>query len=403
MDTAKIKQKAAELASEITKMRHHLHANPEVSWQEVNTSKFIELKLTELGLSNIKRGFGGTESGVTAELTGDPTGPVIALRADIDALPVTEEGSCSYRSTNGAMHACGHDGHISTLLGVAKLLASVKDEIPGTVRFIFQPAEEHGRRSGALEMIKEGALDGVQAIGGMHLWSTVPLGRVQWKNGPFMAAVDDWTVTFTGKGGHGAVPHLAIDPMVPAGNMIGALQTIVSREIDPAETAVISVGLLSSGDAFNIIPETSKLVGNTRSFTDEVHDSLAGRISRLAEGIAAAYRCTATTEVNVLYPSVINHPGVTDILRKSAIDAVGEENVEEAPVYMVSEDFSYYQRKVPGVFYFLGAGLEETKTNYPHHSPNFNIDDRVIPIGILVMSTFALNMLGSLKNGTFKA
>lgn len=403
MDTARIKQKASELAQEITEIRHYLHSNPEVSWQEVNTSKLIESKLKELGLSNVKRGWNGTECGVTAELTGDPNGPLIALRADIDALPVTEEGACDYKSTNGAMHACGHDGHISVLLGVAKLLASMKDEIPGTIRFIFQPSEEQGLFSGAVAMIKEGVLDGVQAIGGMHLWSTVPLGRVQCKPGPLMAAVDDWTVTFTGKGGHGAMPHQTIDPIIAAGNMIGALQTITSREVDPAETVVISIGMLSAGTAFNIIPETSALVGNTRSFSDEVHDSLAGKIKRMADGVAATYRCTAETEVNFLYPCVINHPGAADVLRKSAVAVVGEENVEEAPVYMVSEDFSYYQRKVPGVFYFLGAGAEETKTNFPHHSPKFNIDDRVIPIGISIMSAFALNMLGDIKDGKFKA
>lgn len=403
MDVAIIKQKAEKIAPEITEMRHYLHTNPELSWQEVGTSKFIEEKLREYGLTCIKRGFGGTESGVTAELKGAQDGPCVALRADIDALPVTEEGSCGYRSTNGAMHACGHDGHISCLLGVAKLLVSMKDDIAGTVRFIFQPAEEHGKRSGALEMIKEGVLDGVQAIGGMHLWSSVPVGKVQWKYGPFMAAVDDWNVTFTGKGGHGAVPHTTIDPMLPAANLIMALQTIVSRELDPADTAVVSVGLLSSGDAFNIIPETSKLSGNTRSFTDKTHDALGDKIRRIADGIAATYRCKAETVINVLYPSVINHVGATDVLLKSATSIVGEDNVEPAPVYMVSEDFSYFQRKVPGVFYFVGSGDTETKTSYPHHSPNFNIDDRAIPVGISVMSVFALNMLEDLNNGTFKA
>lgn len=403
MKVAAIKEKAELLAPEITEIRHYLHANPELSWLEVNTSKFIEEKLREYGLTNIKRGFGGTESGVTAELKGAQDGPCVALRADIDGLPVTEEGCCDYRACNGAMHACGHDGHISCLLGVAKLLASMKDEIAGTVRFIFQPAEEHGKRSGAVEMIKEGVLDGVQAIGGMHLWSAVPLGKVQWKYGPLMAAVDDWTVTFTGKGGHGAVPHTTIDPMLPAANLIMALQTIISRELDPADTAVVSVGLLSSGDAFNIIPEKSKLTGNTRSFLDETHDALGEKIRRIADGIAATYRCSAETVINVLYPSVINHTGCTDVLRESAAAVAGEENVEMAPVYMVSEDFSYFQRKIPGVFYFVGSGAEETKTNYPHHSPNFNVDDRALPIGIAVMSAFALNMLEKLKDGTFKA
>lgn len=404
MDIAAIKQRASELAPEITEMRHYLHSNPELSWQEVNTSKFIESKLKEYGLSNIKRGFGGTECGVTAEIIGDANGPCIALRADIDALPVTEEGFCDYRSTNGAMHACGHDGHISTMLGVTKLLAAMKDKIPGKIRFIFQPAEEHGKRSGALEMIKDGVLEGVQAIGGMHLWSTVPLGRVLWMDGPAMAAVDDWSVTFTGKGGHGAMPHQAIDPTIPAGSMIGALQSIVSREMNPSDTVVISIGVLQAADgAFNIIPETVRLVGNTRSFTDEIHDSLPERITRMADGIAAAHRCTAKTEINVLYPSVINHSGTASVLRESAVSVVGEDNVEQSLPYMVSEDFSYYQRKVPGMFFFLGAGTEETKTNYPHHSPNFNIDDRALPIGVSVMSVFALNLLEGLKNGTFKA
>jgi len=403
MDIAKIRQKAEELAPEITELRHHLHANPELSWQEVNTSKLIESELKKLGFDNIKRGFDGTECGVTADLTGDPSGPVIALRADIDALPLPEEGLCSYKSTNGAMHACGHDGHAACLIGVARLLASIKNDIPGTIRFLFQPAEEHGKRSGALALIREGALDGVRAVGGMHLWSTVPVGRVVWKYGPAMAAVDSFNFTFTGKGGHGAMPHQAIDPTPAAASFISALQTVVSREIDPAETAVISIGQLQSGNAFNIIPETATITGNTRSFSDDVHNELAEKMTRLAEGIAAAYRCTVEKDIVVLYPSVINHVGATDVLRKSAVSALGEENVKEAGTYMVSEDFSYYQRKVPGVFYFMGCGAEETKTNYPHHSPNFNIDDRVIPDALTVMSAFALNLLTDIRSGAFKA
>ena len=396
---SKIKGKAAELAAETTELRRHLHAHPERSWQEVETSRLIEKKLKELGLENVKRGVGGTESGVTAELVGDPSGPCMALRADIDALPLKEETALEYRSQTDAMHACGHDGHISILLGAAKLLASMKGDLPGRVRFLFQPAEEHGIRSGAKELIAEGALEGVGAIGGMHLWSFVPTGRVQWRNGPVMASADAWTVSFGGKGGHGAMPHDAIDPTVAAADFIGAIQTIVSREIDPIDTAVVSVGKMTSGSTFNIIPNTAEIVGNVRSFNPEVRSRMEERLRRIADGMAAAYRCTSETQMSYFYPSVINHPGATAVLRDAAVALVGEDNVEESPLIMVSEDFSFYQEKVPGTFFFLGCGNEEKKTTYPHHSPHFNIDDDVLPVGMALMSSFAFAMLEKLKTG----
>lgn len=399
MDIAKIKSMAQSLSAEMVDLRHYLHANPEVSWQEVETSRLIEEKLKELGLENVKRGFGGTEVGVIADLIGDPSGPCVALRADIDALPLKEENTFDYCSCKNAMHACGHDGHISVLMGVVKLLSSIKDQIPGRVRFLFQPAEEAGVRSGAKELIAEGALDGVGAIAGMHLWSFVPTGRVQWKNGPVMASADSWTVKFTGKGGHGAMPHEAVDPTVAAGDFIGALQTIVSREINPVDTAVVSVGKMTSGDAFNIIPNTADLLGSLRSFNADVRSKMEERIRRVADGIAAAYRCTAETGITYMYPSVVNNPSVTAVLRDTAVQVVGEENVEESPLLMVSEDFSFYQEKIPGTFFFLGAGNAEKETNFPHHSPRFNIDDDALPIGISLMSAFVFSALENLKAG----
>lgn len=403
MNIAKIKSKAAELAGEITELRHHLHANPELSWQEIETSRLIESKLKELGFENIKRGVDGTEVGVRADLIGDPAGPCVALRSDIDALPLLEENTCSYKSRTKAMHACGHDGHISALLGTAKLLASMKSELSGRVRFLFQPAEEHGLRSGAKALINEGALDGVQAIGGMHLWSFVPTGRVQWRNGPVMASADCWNVKFTGKGGHGAMPHDAIDPTVAAANFIGAAQTIVSRELNPVETAVVSLGRMTSGGAFNIIPPTAELEGSLRSFNPEIRAQMEGRLRRIADGIAAAYRCTAELKVTYYYPSVVNHAGLTAVLKDTAVQTVGENNVEESPLLMVSEDFSFYQEKIPGTFFFVGAGSAEKGTDFPHHSPRFNLDDDVLPIAMSLMSSFAFATLEKLKAGEIKA
>lgn len=400
MDVKRLRQLADALVPESVELRHYLHAHPEPSWHEVKTTELIEGKLRELGLENIRRGFGGTASGVVADLIGDPKGPCIALRADIDALRLVEENDFDYRSCNeGAMHACGHDGHITTLLGTAKLLSQLKAEIPGRVRFIFQPAEESGARGGAKEMIAEGVLDGVDAIGGMHLWSFVPTGKVQWKNGPLMASADGWNVIFTGKGGHGAMPHEAIDPTVAAASFIGALQTIVSREIDPVDTAVVSLGKMAAGEAFNIIPNAAELLGNIRTFNRDVRSRMEGRIRRIADGIAAAYRCTAETSFTSMYPTVINHPGVTAALVESAAEAVGAENVEESSLLMVSEDFSFFQEKVPGTFFFLGAGNREKETDYPHHSPRFNIDDDVLPIGMTVFARFVFAMLEKLKKG----
>lgn len=395
-----IKSKAAELAAEFTEIRHHLHAHPELSWQEIETSKLIESKLKELGLENVRRGVGGTETGVTADLVGDPSGPCIALRADIDALPLKEENTVAYHSSISAMHACGHDGHTATLLGTAKLLDSLKNVLPGRVRFLFQPAEEHGLRSGAKELIAQGALDGVDAIAGMHLWSFVPTGRVQWRNGPVMASADRWAVKFFGKGGHGAMPHNAIDPTAAASNFAGAIQTIVSREIDPIDTAVVSIGQMTAGDAFNIIPDTAELIGTTRTFNPEVRDRMEGRLRRIADGIAEAYRCKAETCFTYYYPSVINHPGVTSVLRESAAELLGAANVEESPMLMVSEDFSYYQQKVPGTFFFLGAGNSQKETDFPHHSPRFNLDDDVLPIGMSLMSSFVFSAMKKMAEGT---
>ncbi|MDR1977966.1 MAG: amidohydrolase [Synergistaceae bacterium] len=395
MDVEKIKNKAMSLAGEMTRLRRYLHENPELSWQEVETSRLIASKLRELGFADVRTGVGGQPVGVVADLAGDATGPCVALRADIDALAITEESDVPYRSCKpGAMHACGHDGHTTMLLAVAEILSEMREQLPGQVRFIFQPAEEHGYRSGAQGMIDDGVLEGVSAIAGMHLWSDLPSGKVQWRAGPLMASSDAWKIIFKGKGGHGAMPHLAIDSTVAAAGFIFALQTLVSREIDPLETVVASVGKLESGHVVNVIPESAEIVGNIRTFNRAVRDSVEERFRRIAEGVGATYRCDVEIHYDGIYPwPVINDVDLTHLFRDTAARLVGEENLQEAPPRMTSEDFSFYQTKVPGCFFFLGSGNEEKKSTIPHHSPHFNIDDDVLPAGAALMASFACAML----------
>lgn len=396
MDAQKIKQAAERIMPQLTEWRRYFHATPEVAWQEVETSKKLESILKEMGFTNVRRGFAGTESGVCADIEGGKgPGKCVALRSDIDALAVKEETGLPFESKNpGAMHACGHDGHIAGLLGAAKILTEMKNEFAGKVRILFQPAEENGRVSGARAMIKEGAIDGVDAIGGLHLWSFVKPGIVQWRVGPAMASSDCWTIKITGKGGHGGMPHAAIDPTVALASMIGAIQTIVSREIKPGEIVIISTAHITAGDgAFNVIPNTAQALGGIRTFDAEIQDSMPERMKRVADGIAAAYRCTAEVKYEKFVPPVINDERLTNILKEAAIEIAGPGMVEESPIQVVSEDYSEYQRKIPGTFFFIGAGCEETNTHYPHHSPKFAIDERALPTAAAVLAGFALKTL----------
>jgi amidohydrolase len=394
MDVGKIKDRAKSLAGEMTRLRCHLHENPELSWQEIETSRLIASKLKELGFEP-RIGVGNQPVGVVADLVGKTPGPCVALRSDIDALAITEESELPYKSQKpGAMHACGHDGHIVILLAAAKILSEMKESLPGRVRFIFQPAEEHGHRSGAWEMIRDGVLDGVSSIAGMHLWSDIPTGKIQWRAGPLMASSDAWKVVFRGKGGHGAMPHLAIDATVAAAGFIFALQTLVSRETDPLETVVASVGKLESGQVINIIPESAEMIGNVRTFNRAIRDNVEKSFRRIAEGIGETYRCNVQVDYDGVYPyPVINDDALARLFQRTAAQVAGEENVREAAPRMTSEDFSFYQTKIPGCFFFLGAGSAEKGSTVPHHSPHFNIDDDALPTGAALMSSFACAML----------
>ena len=396
MTIASIKEKAAALQPVLAGIRQRFHANPELSWQEVETSIFIEEFLGKLGLENIRRGFGGTGSGVMADLIGARPGKRIALRGDIDALPLTEENDLPYKSTkSGVMHACGHDAHAAMLLGAAEILAGMKEDLSGSVRFLFQPAEEAGFNSGAPKMIEEGALEGVDAIGGLHVWSLLPAGKVGWRVGPVMASADVWELKIQGRGGHGAMPHKAIDPTVTAATVISALQTVVSREMDPQETVVLSVGKMEAGTAVNIIPDTARVSGNVRTTSREVRAGMESIMRRVADGICAAMRCTAELKYTPIYPVTVNSKKETELMRDVAAEIAGAGNLAELPVAMGSEDFSYFGEKVPAAYLYLGIADEAKGTNNQHHNPKFNVDDDVLGNGAAILASFAARYLGS--------
>jgi amidohydrolase len=384
-----------ELEEKVVKFRRDFHAHPELSWKEERTSKVIEQVLKELGFKNVRRGFDGTGSGVIGDIAGRKEVPMIALRADIDALPIEEEADVPWKSTNkGVMHACGHDAHAAILLGVAHMLASLKDKLPCKVRLIFQPAEESGVRSGARQLIEEGALDGVEAIWGLHVWSSLPAGKIGYRSGPTMASADIWEVEIKGKGGHGSRPHEAIDPTIAAASIVLSVQTIISRELDPQETAVLSIGRLESGSAPNVIPEKALIQGNMRTTNSIVRDELPGRIERIAEGIGRALRCEVKMNFIPVYPVTVNDPDMVETLKKTASAMFGDQSLIEMPIVMGSEDFSFYQQKVPGAIFFLGMGDPQKGTDAEHHNPTFKTNDEVLKKGVALLTALVMESKG---------
>ena len=395
MKLEEIVKLSEELEEKVVKFRRDFHAHPELSWKEERTSKVIEQVLKELGFKNVRRGFDGTGSGVIGDIAGRKEVPMIALRADIDALPIEEEADVPWKSTNkGVMHACGHDAHAAILLGVAHMLALLKDKLPCKVRLIFQPAEESGVRSGARQLIEEGALDGVEAIWGLHVWSSLPAGKIGYRSGPTMASADIWEVEIKGKGGHGSRPHEAIDPTIAAASIVLSVQTIISRELDPQETAVLSIGRLESGSAPNVIPEKALIQGNMRTTNSIVRDELPGRIERIAEGIGRALRCEVKMNFIPVYPVTVNDPDMVETLKKTASAMFGDQSLIEMPIVMGSEDFSFYQQKVPGAIFFLGMGDPQKGTDAEHHNPTFKTNDEVLKKGVALLTALVMESKG---------
>ena len=398
MNGEKIKVISEAFRDEVVELRHQFHKHPETAWKEVETTRKIESLLREWGFEHIRRGVRGTSCGVVADLNPGREGPSIALRADMDALAIKEENSVPYVSEcEGVMHACGHDSHMAILLGAARVLSLIKDDLPGRVRLIFQPAEEGGSTSenypGAECMIREGVLEGIDAIAGLHIWSPLETGLVAVRPGAFMSACDSWTVRIYGKGGHGAMPQDAIDPTLAATTFVNLLQTIVSREVDPKEIAILSVGKIITGSAFNIIPDSVEVTGTTRTFNPAIQDNMPVMIQRIADGVCAALRCRAELEYSRFVPPTINDEELTKQFIETAKGIIGEERVQISPLIMVSEDFSYFQEKIPGVFFFLGCGNPAKGTDNPHHSPRFNVDDDALSTGVELLAGFAAEFL----------
>ena len=394
-----IRKLAQEQEQYVLALRRHFHRNPEPSWEEVDTTKKVAEELRAIGCENIKVGFGGTECGVTAEITGTLPASVercVALRADLDALSMNDEKEgVEYRSQRpGMAHTCGHDGHAAMLLGAAKVLMKIKDRICGKVRLIFQPSEENVMRSGAKQMISDGVLNGVDGIFGFHLFSAMPTGTVNYAHGPFMAASDRFEVVISGKGGHGSMPHLAIDPTVAMAAAITSWQTIVSRETAPLDAKVISVGAIeTSSQVSNVIPDRVKMTGTIRGFSVDVMKTIEEAFKRTTANIAAAYRCEAEITYVKGYPPTINDSEMLDIAKSAATELLDDSKVNEIPPLTGSEDFSYYQLEIPGAYFGLGVACKEKGTDYPHHSPKFDIDESMLTTGVALHVLCALRFL----------
>jgi amidohydrolase len=368
----------AELAT-LSATRRDFHAHPELAYEERRTAGIVAGRLAGLGLSP-RTGVGRT--GVFAD--SGPSPGRLMLRADMDALPLEEATGHSFASkTPGLMHACGHDGHMAIGLAVAERLT--RNAPARGLRFLHQPAEEgHG---GAEACVQDGALEGVEAALGLHLWSTLPVGKIGLNRGALMAAVDEFTIEIGGPGGHGAMPHETVDPILAAARVVEALQSIVSREISPLESAVVTIGRIQGGTAFNIIPKTVTLQGTARSFTAEAGRALPEKIARIVHGTAAAAGVTARIDYARLNGATVNDPRIADMVIESAARIVGEENVVTDARTLAGEDMSVYLERVPGCFFFVGCAPEGE--HQPHHSARFDLDERALGVGVAVLEAAA--------------
>nr|WP_278429806.1 amidohydrolase [Brevibacillus laterosporus] len=362
-----------QLFPELIDFRRDLHMYPELSFQEVNTPIKIAEYLSKIGLE-VKTGVGG--NGVLGVLKGGKPGKTVALRADFDALPIQDKKDVIYKSrVPGVMHACGHDIHTAGLLGVAKVLSEYREYLPGTVIFIHQFAEEL-LPGGAVSMIEAGCLDGVDVIYGAHVSSDHPVGVIGVKAGYMMAAADSFYIEITGKGGHGAYPHKAIDPLVTGSQLVLNLQQIVSRRVDPLQAAVLTVGSFQAGKAFNVIPQTVTLSGTVRTFDEIVRQKIEVSLVQIAKTTCEGAGATVTVDYQRGYPALCNDETETERIYQLAKRLVGEEQTEVLEARMGAEDFAYYLQHVPGTFFYVGGRNPEIQAMYPHHHPMFDVDER---------------------------
>lgn len=391
---SKIKELSNQYASEIISFRRYLHANPELSYQEFNTAKFIAAKLKSFGVEP-QEGIAGT--GVVVLIEGkNPSKKVIALRADMDALPITELNSVEYKSKNvGVMHACGHDVHTSSLLGTAKILNEIKDQFEGSIKLIFQPGEEKNP-GGASIMIKEGVLKNPapSSIIGQHVFPLLPVGKIGFREGKYMASSDEIYLKVIGKGGHGATPELTIDPVVIASHIIIALQQVISRNASPKQPTVLTFGKITANGATNIIPDEVNIAGTFRALDETWRKEGLTRIKKMAEGMAESMGGKCEVDIHHGYPYLENNPALTQSIKKAAEEYVGKENVVDIDLTLGSEDFAYYSQIIPASFYRLGTRNEAKGITSYVHTPTFDIDEEALKISTGLMAWMAVRELG---------
>jgi amidohydrolase len=393
---AEFRKDVEEILPGVIADRRHLHENPELAFEEYETSRFVAERLASLGVEDIRTGIGGT--GVTGLIRGGRgEGKVVMVRADMDALPILEENEVDYKSARpGVMHACGHDAHTAMLLGLTRLLVDRRAEFAGTVKVLFQPAEEVPP-GGAIGMIRDGALEDphVDAVLGLHVSSETPAGKIAMRAGAGSASSDRFRITIKGKGGHAASPHEAVDPIVIGSQIVLAFQALVSRETDPIAAAVVSTTAFIAGEAFNVIPDTAELRGTVRTLDQDVRETLERRLVEVASGIGKAGGAEVVADFIRGYPGIVNDAAMTGMVRQAAIDAVGEDNVIESPIGMGGEDFAYFSLERPGCFFNVGTRNEDRGIVWGHHHPKFDVEEEGMSAGIATMGNAVLSYLGS--------
>jgi len=382
---------AKDLFPYTQRMRRDFHAHPEIGFQEYRTSGIVANELRELGIEITT---GVAETGVIGIIEGNGPGPVLLLRFDMDALPITEETNAPYQSENpGVMHACGHDGHTAVGLTVAKLLNRYKDVWKGTVKLVFQPAEEG--LGGAKRMVEEGVLENPRPDYSlaMHVWNDIPVGEIAVTPGPVMAHADLMTIKITGKGAHGASPHLGKDPILAAAQVVNAAQSIVARSVDPMETAVVSITSIHGGTTFNVIPPMVEMQGTIRTFKPEVREIVLRRLREVVNEVAAGMDCTAEIELQDVSPAVVNDAKLTELVKSTLTEVLPEAHYLPGLKTMGSEDMAFLMDDVPGCFIFIGSMNEEKGYYYGHHHPKFDIDEEALLHGVTLITASAMNLL----------
>jgi amidohydrolase len=392
-------QQAEELFPYTQSLRRDFHIHPELGFREIRTGGIVAKELESLGIE-VTKGVGKT--GVVGLMEGAKAGPTLLLRFDMDALPITEETGTEYASQNqGVMHACGHDGHTAIGLTVARMLHAHRDELAGTIKFCFQPSEEgtYGEEVGGAEMMmRDGVLDSpkVDKSLSLHLWNEKPLGWLGIAGGPVMAGAEIFTIRLTGKGGHGAIPQQTIDPVIAAAQIVSALQTIVSRNVAPLETAVVSVTTVQAGTAFNVIPQTAEMTGTIRTFDPAVRQKVVQRFEQIARGVGEALGCQVDVEVKRMTPALINNEAISSTVQATARRVLALSDLDTAGyITMGAEDMAFMQEKVPGCYFFVGSNDKARHLDYGHHHPKFDFNEEALIRASALMAAAAIDVLNS--------